>query len=120
MRPALSERIARHNADNADREHQENERVKRAVEHRRVQEEFLKWKEEMKFSLHLTALQILMRLEEIRDAHQPAADGEWDSEFRTAIELIPEARRFAEDSMMECIKEDYRRYLYMPWEEVLK
>ena len=105
MRPSLADRIARHNADNADREHQENERVRRAVEHRKVQEEFLKWKDDMKFDLHLTALQILMRLEEIRDENAPGPDGEWNEEFCRAVELIPEARRFYEDTIMDCIEE---------------
>ena len=102
MRPSLADRIAKHNADNAEREHKENERVRRTVEHRRIQEEFRKWQEEMGFNLHLTALQILLRLEEIRDKNMPGPDDEWNDEFCRAVELIPEARRFYEDTMMEC------------------
>ena len=102
MRPSMAERIARHNNDNALREHEENERVRRAVEHRRVQEEFQKWKEQMRFDLYLTAIEILKRLEHIRDDNMPGQDDEWNEAFRYAVELIPNARRFYEDMMMEC------------------
>ena len=103
VRPSMAERIARHNKDNALREHEENERVRRAVEHRRTHEEFLKWKEKMRFDMYLTASQILMILTCQRDMNAPKhPDDEWSEEFRTAIELIPEARQFYEDTMMEC------------------
>ena len=103
MRPSLSDRIARHNQDNARREHEENERIHRAVDHRRTQEEFRKWKERMKFDLALTASQILVILTCQRDMNAPKhPDDEWSEEFRTAVELIPEARRFYEDMAMEC------------------
>ena len=102
LRPSMAERIARHNHDNALREHEENERVRRAVEHRRTQEEFQKWKEQMRFDLYLTAIEILKRMEQIRDDNMPGPDDEWNEAFRTAIELIPEARQFYEDMMMEC------------------
>lgn len=103
MRPDLSARIARHNEDNARREHEENERVRRAVEHRKLQEEFMKWKEEMNFNLYLTATEILMILTCQRDMNEPKhPDDEWSEEFRQAIELIPQALRFAEDMAMEC------------------
>ena len=102
VRPSMSERIARHNQDNALREHEENERVRRAIEHRRTQEEFRKWKERMQFDLHLTAGEILKRLEQIRDENEPGPDDDWNEEFCRAIELIPEARRFVEDMAMEC------------------
>ena len=102
MRPDLSARIARHNEDNARREHEENERVRRAVEHRRTQEEFRKWKEKMGFDLYLTSIDILKRLEQIRDDNMPGPDDDWNDEFCMAIELIPEARRFYEDMAIEC------------------
>ena len=103
MRPDIRDRIARHNHDNALREHEENERVRRAVEHRRTQEEFRKWKEKMRFDMYLTASQILMILTCQRDMNAPKhPDDEWSEEFRTAVELIPEARRFYEDMAMEC------------------
>ena len=102
VRPSMAERIARHNQDNALREHEENERVLRAVEHRRTQEEFRKWKEKMGFDLYLTSIDILKRLEQIHDDNMPGPDDDWNDEFCMAIELIPEARRFYEDMAIEC------------------
>lgn len=103
MRPDLSARIARHNQDNARREHEENERVRRAVEHRRTREEFQKWKEDMGFNMYLTAFELLSLLICQRDMYAPEhPDDEWSDEFREAIELIPVARQFYEDMAMEC------------------
>lgn len=105
MRPDIRDRIARHAEDNRERDLKEHERVRRAVEHRRTREEFLKWKEKMGFDMYLTASQILMILTCQRDMNEPKhPEDEWSEEFRTAIELIPEARRFVEDSMMDCIE----------------
>lgn len=103
MRPDIRDRIARHAENNREREMREHEHVLRAVEHRRTQEEFRKWKEEMGFNMYLTATQILMILTCQRDMNEPKhPDDEWNDEFREAIELIPEARRFYEDMAMEC------------------
>lgn len=102
VRPSMAERIARHNQNNALREHEENERVRHAVEHRRTHEELMKWKEQMRFDLYLNAIEILKRLEQIRDDNMPGPDDDWNEEFCMAIELIPEARRFYEDMAMEC------------------
>ncbi len=103
MRPDIRERIARHAENNHERDMQEHERVMRAVEHRRTQEEFQKWKEKMGFDLYLTATQILIILTCQRDMNAPKhPDDEWSDEFREAVELIPEARRFCEDMAMEC------------------
>ena len=102
LRPSMAERIARHNQDNALREHEEHERVLRAIEHRRTQEEFRKWKEKMGFDLYLTSIDILKRLEQIRDDNMPGPNDDWNDEFCMAIELIPEARRFYEDMAIEC------------------
>ena len=102
MRPDIKDRIARHAENNRERQLQEHERVQRVVEHRRVQEEFRKWKEKMGFDLYLTSIDILKRLEQVRDDNMPGPDDEWSEEFRTAVELIPEARRFYEDMAMEC------------------
>lgn len=103
VRPSMAERIARHNQDNALREHEENERVRRAVEHMRTQEEFRKWKEKMGFNMYLTATQLLMVLTCQRDMNAPKhPDDEWSEEFRQAVELIPEVRQFYEDMAMEC------------------
>lgn len=107
VRPSMAERIARHNQDNALREHEENERVRRAVEHRRTEEEFRKWKEDMGFNMYLTATELLMVLTCQRDMNEPKhPDDEWSEEFRRAVELIPEARQFADDCMMNCMKEN--------------
>lgn len=103
VRPSMAERIARHNHDNALREHDENERVMRAIEHRRTQEEFMKWKAEIGFNLHLTAGQILFMLEDIRDDNLPKnMDDQGNRDFLWAVDLIPEARQFAEDTAMDC------------------
>lgn len=102
MRPDIKDRIARHAENNRERQLQEHERVQRAVEHMRVQEEFRKWKEKMGFDLYLTSIDILKRLEQIRDDNMPGPDDEWNEEFCRAIELIPEARQFYEDMAMEC------------------
>lgn len=102
MRPDIRDRIARHAENNHERDMQEHERVLRAVEHRRVQEEFRKWKEKMGFDLYLTSIDILKRLEQIRDDNMPGPDDEWNEEFCMAIELIPGARRFYEDMAIEC------------------
>lgn len=102
MRPDIRDRIARHAENNHERDMQEHERVLRAVEHRRTQEEFRKWKEKMGFDLYLTSIDILKRLEQIRDDNMPGPDAEWNEEFCMAIELIPEARRFYEDMAIEC------------------
>ena len=102
MRPDIKDRIARHAENNHERDMQEHERVLRAVEHRRTQEEFRKWKGKMGFDLYLTSIDILKRLEKIRDDNMPGPDDDWNDEFCMAIELIPEARRFYEDMAIEC------------------
>lgn len=67
--------------------------------------EFQQWKERRQFDLALTAEDIVKRLEDIRDRHRPRTYGEWDDEFVMAVKLLPEARMFAEESMMNCMKE---------------
>lgn len=84
------------------------EAVKQAefAQRKRVRErEFREWKERMQFDLALTAEDIVRRLDELRDAHRPKTYGAWDPEFVRAVGLLPEARRFAEDCMMNCMKE---------------
>lgn len=105
MRPNINERIAKHNANNAERERNEAERVTRAVAHMKLMEEFSEWKERMRFDLYLTAEDIVRRLEDIRNANEPKLYGEWNTEFCRAIELLPEARMFSEEAMMNCTKE---------------
>ena len=103
MRPDIKERIARHAENNHERDMQEHERVLRAVEHRRTEEEFREWQKKMGFNMYLTATQLLMVLTCQRDMNAPKhPDDERSPEFRKAIELIPEARRFYEDMAMEC------------------
>ena len=84
------------------------EAVKQAEFARRkrvCEREFAEWKDRMQFDLALTAEDIVRRLEELRDAHRPRTYGSWDPEFVRAVGLLPEARRFAEDCMMNCVKE---------------
>ena len=69
--------------------------------------EFQQWKERMQFDLALTADQIVEILEEQRDRHMPKHVWErWDEKFCEAVRLLPAAQRFAENCMMECMKED--------------
>ena len=102
MRPDIKDRIARHAEDNRKRDIQEHKRVVQAIEHRRTEEEFREWQKKMGFNMYLTASQLLMVLICQRDMNAPKhPEDEWSEEFRTAIELIPEARRFYEDMAME-------------------
>lgn len=66
--------------------------------------EFAEWKERTRFGLALAADQILEKLEECRDRHVPKTKNErWSPQFCEAVRMIPEAQRFAEDCMMDCI-----------------
>lgn len=79
----------------------ENARKKRECERL-----FIEWKERMAFDLALTADEIVRKLEDIRDENVPKTPDEpWNVPFRMAVGLLPEARRFAEDCMMDCIRE---------------
>lgn len=85
---------------------EEQRRAEIALQRRKRAREFLKWKQDMRFELNLTAGQILMRLEQIRDEHMPTKPDEpWSREFCEAVRLIPEARRFAEECNMNCTEE---------------
>lgn len=75
-----------------------------ALQRRKRAIEFEAWKERMAFDMSLTADEVVRKLEEIRDAHRPRTYGPWDEAFCMAVRLLPEARRFAEDSMMDCTK----------------
>jgi len=69
--------------------------------------EFQQWKEKMQFDLTLTAGRIVEILEEQRDRNMPTRPDEpWNDAFCTAVRLLPKARKFADDCMMDCIKED--------------
>ena len=83
----------------------EAERAKNALKRRKNAIELQEWKDRMQFNLALLADDIVRRLEDIRDEKRPRTYGEWDPAFCTAVILLPEARRFAEDCMMDCMKE---------------
>jgi len=76
-----------------------------AVKTREREREYAEWKERMRFDLALAADMIVERLEEVRDKRRPRTYGEWDPVFCKAVVTLPEARRFAEDCMMDCMKE---------------
>ena len=76
-----------------------------AIQRRKNAIEFQAWKERMQFDLALAADRIVERLENIRDEKRPRTYGDWDDEFCEAVVLLPEARRFAEDCIMNCMKE---------------
>ena len=74
-------------------------RRKRAIE-------FQSWKDRMRFDLAMTADRIVQRLEDVRDTRRPRTYGEeWDKDFCTAVVTLPEARAFADECMMNCMKE---------------
>ena len=60
MRPSISERIARHASNNAERERKESERVKRAIAHRALQEDLTAWKERTEFDMYIVADRIFI------------------------------------------------------------
>lgn len=73
---------------------------------RKKAHEFAEWKERMQFDMALTADQIVQKLEGQRDANRPRRfSEEWSPLFCDAVVLLPEARKFAEDCMMYCMKE---------------
>ena len=63
------------------------------------------WKEKMEFDLALTADMIVERMEDMRDRNVPKTkDERWNDAFCGAVRMISEAKEFAEDCMMECVK----------------
>ncbi len=85
---------------------QEQKAAEKALQIRKRAIEFQQWKDHTQFDLALTAGDIVKKLENARDAHSPKTYGEeWDPVFCTAVETLPEARQFADDCMMNCIKE---------------
>lgn len=84
------------------------EAVRQAENAQRMRKEaqsFREWKARARFDLALTADQILEKLEQMRDENMPRTPGEkWNARFCEAVRLIPEARRFAEDCMADCMK----------------
>ena len=82
--------------------------AKRAEMARKMQKEAYEleaWKERMRFDLFLAADRILEMLEEQRDMNMPKyTDDNWNAKFCEAIRVIPAARRFAENCLMDCTK----------------
>lgn len=80
--------------------------AEKALQMRKRAIEFQQWKERLQFDLALTADEIVRKLEEQRDRNVPRTVGEaWNDLFCEAVELLPVARRFADDCMMYCTKE---------------
>lgn len=80
-----------------------------AIENRiaiiKMREESVKDHDKIAFGLYLVADDIVRRLEQQRDENRPQHyDEEWNKLFCDAIVLLPEARRFADDCMMDCMK----------------
>lgn len=83
-----------------------HEAAKKALEMRKKAIALQEWKDRMRFNLALTAGDIVRRLEEERDSKRPRTYGEeWDKDFCSAVLTLPEARAFADECMMNCIKE---------------
>ena len=83
---------------------EEERRAKNALKMRKRAIEHKEWVARFQFDLALTADDIVRRLEEIRDEKRPRTYGEWDEGFCKAVELLPQARRFADDCMMNCME----------------
>jgi len=77
-------------------------RAEMALQRRRERHELLEWKKQMQFKLALLADRMVEKLEEERDEYRPRTYGAWDERFVTAVKLLPEARRFAEECEINC------------------
>ena len=89
-----------------EQERLQHDIVSRRIAHMEFEEEMRRWQERMAYGMYLLAGTILDRLVQIRDENRPACpDDPWNEAFCRAVELIPEARRFEEDCMMDCMKE---------------
>ena len=81
-------------------------RAEIALQRRKNAAELREWVERMQFNLALLAEDIVDRLEDERDSRRPRRySEEWDPVFCMAVVTLPEARAFAEECMMNCIKE---------------
>ena len=73
---------------------------KSATEHR-------EWKSHMEIEVAMAADLIVEALEEQRDMNVPkTANERWNPQFCEAVRMMPEAQRFAEDCMMDCIESE--------------
>ena len=85
---------------------QKEEAAKKAIQMRKNAIAFQQWKDRMQFDLALTAQDIVKKLEDVRDERRPHRFGEeWDKDFCVAVVTLPDAREFAEECMMNCMKE---------------
>ena len=76
------------------------------IAHREHEEEMRKWQERMSFDMYLLADRILERVEEQIRKHAPKTPEEpWSEEFCNAVRMLPEARQFAKDCMIDCTKQ---------------
>ena len=83
----------------------EAKRAEMALKMRKEEYELEAWKERMRFDLFLAADRILEMLEKQRDVNIPRSPDEtWNPRFCEAIRVIPAARRFAENCLMDCTK----------------
>lgn len=90
-----------------DRNKQIQTTVSIQVEHRAHEEEMRQFKERMSFDLYLLADKILERIEDQIHDHAPKTQDEpWSKEFCEAVRLLPEARQFREECLMNCTKEE--------------
>ena len=86
---------------------EETRRAENAIQARKNAQEIAEWKDRMTFDLFLAADMIVEKIEEQRDENLPTTPDEpWNPLFCKAIETIPEARAFAEECMMRCIREE--------------
>ena len=85
---------------------EKHRQAEKALQARKRAIEFQQWQERMQFDMALTADEIVRKLEEQRDRNVPTTVGEkWNNLFCEAVELLPEARMFADDCTMYCMKE---------------
>lgn len=103
---AMRQRVDRANSENAEREKKNRISIEHAINHKRLIDETDEWIKQMQFNLYTLAIGITCRLEEQRNANKPTNEN-WNDSFCQAIELIPEARMFAEDCIMNCMKEKH-------------
>lgn len=103
MKPSIKDRIARHDAMNAECEQNETVRMNRVIEHMRFQKEHKQRVQRMQFDMALLADRIVNKLEQMRDESRPKSYGEeWNDEFCAAVKLLPAARAFAEECEINC------------------
>lgn len=82
------------------------ETVRRRITHREITEETDRIGRRLAYDLYLLTMRIIARLEEIRDRNAPKKpDDEWNSEFRAAVEAIPEAKMFLEEMSINMIED---------------